>query len=226
MKIFTKILMSLIAIAVAAAHMFLPSVTIDAITLTLLVLAAFPWLLPYIKDFEIPGVVKISLPETKAATDKLKKDYIIKAKPAEFKLTTHPATITATPEAPTEQQALESTFQSLRRISETEPNLALVGFRIEIERRIVRLAQIFDLNTDRIGLSRLVRELVKREIISNDAGSGLTELIALGNQAAHGADVTREAADWVLDVGPSILTQLEDVEQPEKNGSNSDPDDA
>lgn len=218
--------MSLIAIAIAAAHIFLPSVTIDAITLTLLVLAAFPWLLPYIQDFEIPGVVKISLPETKAATDKLKEDHIIKVKPAQLKITTYPATITATPAAPSDQEILESTFESLRRISETEPNLALVGFRIEIEKRIVRLAQFFDLKTERVGLNRLVRELTKREIISSDAGSGLTELIALGNQAAHGADVTREAAEWVLDVGPSILTQLEDIQQPENSDSNSDPGDA
>ena len=226
MKNYTKIIISLIAIAIAAAHIFLPLVTIDAITLTLLVLAALPWLLPYIKDFEIPGVVKISLPETKAATDKLKKDHIIKAKCAQINLTAYPATITATSAAPSDQEILESTFESLRRISETEPNLALVGFRIEIEKRIYRLAQIFDLKTERISLIRLVSELTKREIISSDAGSGLTELIALGNQAAHGADVTREAADWVLDVGPSILTQLEDVEKPENSDSNSDLDDA
>jgi hypothetical protein len=226
MKIVTKIILSLIAIVIAGAHIFLPSVTIDAITIALLVLATLPWLLPYIKDFEIPGVVKISLPETKAATDKLKEEHIINAKSARFKITTYPATITATPAAQTDQEILESTFESLRRISETEPNLALVGFRIEIEKRIVRLAQFFDLKTERIGLSRLVRELIKREIISTNAGSGLTELIALGNKAAHGANVTREAADWVLDVGPSILTQLQDIEQLEDSNNSGEPSDA
>ena len=205
MKIFPKILISLIAIVIAATHVFLPSVTIDAITLILLVLAVLPWLLPYIKDFEIPGVVKISLPETKAATDKLKKDHIIKVKPAQLKITTYPAKVTVTGEK-------EAPFESLRRVSETEPNLALVGFRIEIEKRIIRLAEIFGIPADRVSLQRLVGELVKKDVITKSSASGLIELIALGNQAAHGANVTREAAEWVLDVGPSILMRLEDVE--------------
>ena len=147
-------------------------------------LAALPWLLPYVKDLEIPGVIKISLPDTKAATDKLKQGLIIKAKPTQIKIKTHPATITATPAKPSDQEVLDQTFESLRRISDTEPNLALVGFRIEIEKRIIRLADMFEIKSERIGLSRLVRELVRKEIISKAAGSGLTELIALGNQGS------------------------------------------
>jgi hypothetical protein len=213
MKSFPKILISLIAIVIAAAHTFLPSVTIDTITLILFVLAVLPWLLPYIKDFEIPGVVKISLPETKAATDKLK-DHIIKVKPAQLKITTYPAKVTVTGKK-------EAPFESLRRLSETEPNLALVGFRIEIEKRIIQLAEIFAIPTDRVSLRGLVGELVKRDVISKSSASGLIELIALGNQAAHGADVTREAAEWVLDVGPSVLTRLEDVEIPKEHDDNA-----
>jgi hypothetical protein len=212
MKTFPKILISFFAIAIAAAHIFMPSVTIDVITLILLVLAVLPWLLPYIKDFEIPGVVKISLPETKAATDKLKKDQIIQLKP--LKITTYPpkARVISSKERP---------FEYLRRVSETEPNLALVGFRIEIEKRIIRLAEIFDIPADGASLQRLVSELVKRDVISKSSASGLIELIALGNQAAHGANVTKEAAEWVLDVGPSILMRLEDIELPKVEGDDA-----
>jgi hypothetical protein len=42
-----------------------------------------------------------------------------------------------------------------------------------------------------------------------EAASGLMELIALGNRAAHGAAVSPDAGSWMLDVGPSILLQLD-----------------
>ena len=211
MKTFPKILVSFVAIVISAAHIFMPSVTIDAITLILFLLAVLPWLLPYIKEFEIPGVVKISLPETKAATDKLGEDQIIKLKPVHLKADTLPPRVTVT-------GSKEPPFEYLRRASETEPNLALVGFRIEIEKRIIRLAETSGISTDRVGLHRLVGELVERDVISKSSASGLIELIALGNQAAHGANVTREAAEWVLDVGPSILMRLEDIEFPKGQG--------
>jgi hypothetical protein len=60
-------------------------------------------------------------------------------------------------------------------------------------------------------LGQLIRELQKREILSAQNASGLIELTALGNSAAHGAEVTPNAANWVVDVGPSIITQLEEI---------------
>ena len=104
----------------------------------------------------------------------------------------------------------EDPFLSLRKVYKEDPNLALVGFRIEIEKRIYTLAEKSGISTERTGLQRLVRELIKNEIISSSAASGLLELIALGNQAAHGASVNKDAAEWVLDIGPSILIQLDD----------------
>jgi hypothetical protein len=202
-----KILVSVLFVALALAHVFLPSITIDTITLILLVLAIIPWLLPYISGFEIPGVVKITLPETKAATDKLKGDRIIRVPTGQLEIQEFRPEVVVT-------RRKEDSFEFLRRVYETNPNLALVGFRIEIERRIVRLAELFGIGTERVGLQRLVRELVNRGVLSASAASGLVELIALGNQAAHGADVTPEAAEWVLDIGPSILMQLEDIDLP------------
>lgn len=205
MKIFFKTLISLVAIALAAIHIFIPSISIDLITLSLFALAILPWVFPFIKDFEIPGVVKISLPETKAATEKISKNRVITAETGRIKITTAKAKITRG-----EKQIDD--YDSLRRLSETQPNLALVGFRIALEKRIVKLAESFNVPTEHRGLQRIVSELENKDVISKPSAAGLFELIALGNQAAHGAQVSREAADWVLDVGPSILLQLEDGE--------------
>ena len=210
MTMLARILWSTLVALMAAAHMFLPAVEIDAIALALIAIAALPWILPYVTGLEIPGVIKITLPETKAATEKLAREPII-VPAARLQFSGHAPTVRVAP-APDQ-------FEYLRRVYETDPNLSLVAVRMEIEKKVVQLAHVAGVPTDRVGLTRIVRDLAKREIISTSAAAGLSELVALGNQAAHGAKVTKEAAEWVLDVAPTLLLQLEQLGPPE-DGSN------
>jgi hypothetical protein len=201
-----KIIVTVVAIVLTVLHVVVPAIKIDTITLILLVIAALPWFLPYIKGFEIPGVVKITLPDTKAATDKVSGDTIIKMKPAQLRIKGHVPKVTVGPrETPP--------FEMLHRVYEEDPNLALVGFRIEIEKRLIRLAEAANIPTERTRLHKLVRNLVRLGVVSESVASGLMELIALGNQAAHGASVAPEAAKWMLDIGPGILRGLEDIDE-------------
>ena len=79
------------------------------------------------------------------------------------------------------------------------------------------MASKHNLDTFRKPLSSIVRELQNRKLIPINEASGLMDLIRLGNNAAHGADVSPDAANWVLDVGPSILDSLDRlIEQYEK----------
>ncbi len=55
------ILVSILFIALAVAHLFLEQVTVDSITIILLVLASLPWLFPYLKSLELPGGIKVEL---------------------------------------------------------------------------------------------------------------------------------------------------------------------
>ncbi len=191
-----KITMSMIALTLALLHQFVPTAKIDATTLVLIAVAILPWILNYIKGFEIPGVVKIDLIDAKAATDK-----IVQPGVGGIAITGHAPTVKVEPRP--------DSFASLRTVYESDANLALVGFRIEVEKRIRELARANGLGNDRDTLQRLIRDLTNRGVILPDAGSGLIEMIALGNRAAHGAEVSAEAAAWVLDVGPSILLQLD-----------------
>jgi hypothetical protein len=95
-------------------------------------------------------------------------------------------------------------------IAQTDPNLALVGLRIEIERRIRTLAQRHDLKETKV-LSQMLRELRFRNILTGDVAGGLSELIHAGNMAAHGADVTGNVASWAIETGPVILGQLDEI---------------
>ena len=55
------ILVSTMIMALAGAHLFWDKVTVDLITLILLVLACLPWLFPYLKTLELPGGIKLEL---------------------------------------------------------------------------------------------------------------------------------------------------------------------
>jgi hypothetical protein len=100
--------------------MIWPNIKIDSITITLLIVAIIPWVLPYIKGFEIPGVIKVDLPETKATTDKVVGcNVVIYPKSTSMKIDAHPATVKIEEDDP---------FDSLRKIALTDPNLAMVGF--------------------------------------------------------------------------------------------------
>ena len=193
-----KILISALAVVLALIHQFVPALTIDATTLLLIAVAILPWILQYLRGFEIPGVIKIDLADAKAATDKVTRT--VQPGAGQLAITGHP---------PTVEVSQNDFFANLRTIYGSDPNLALVGFRIEIEKRVRELARVYKLGNERDPLQRLMRDLINRGVIPPDAGSGLIEMIALGNRAAHGAAVSPDAASWVLDVGPSILLQLD-----------------
>lgn len=207
-----KVLVTVLALVLAGVHVLLPSVTVDTITLILVVIAALPWLIRYVKEFEIPGIVKITLPDAKAITDKIEQGNIVLIPQSELKLKGYAPTVVVSEKPGT-------AIDNLRLIAESDPNLAMVGFRIEVEKRIKRLAQLNGMPIERRGLNRLIRELSDENVLSRPAAGGLLDLVGLGNQAAHGAEVTRDAAEWVLDVGPDILRQLEATES-DASGSN------
>jgi len=48
-------------LVLAAAHLFCDAVTVDSITIILLVLACLPWLAPYLKSIELPGGFKVEI---------------------------------------------------------------------------------------------------------------------------------------------------------------------
>ena len=46
---------------------------------------------------------------------------------------------------------------------------------------------------------------------SDISAHGLIELIQFGNQAAHGIEVPKDAAKFMLDAGPKIIAILDEV---------------
>ncbi len=188
------------ALGLAVGHVVFPSLAIDAITVSLLLMAVLPWAIPFVKSLELPGGFKIETRDVQSATEKIMHSEVTGTIDAKL----------AGPEAHLAGVVGKlSDIELLSRIAEFNPNLALVGIRIDIERRLVALAEANEIPTNRRPLARILRDLRAREVVPGSIASGLTELVELGNRAAHGVEVSEDAAQWVLKSAPQIISQLE-----------------
>ena len=95
-------------------------------------------------------------------------------------------------------------------VADKDPNLALAGLRIEIEKRLRVIARKYQL-PDKTTLMQTLRLLQQREVLTSSSLSGLQELISAGNSAAHGARIEPEVADWAMSYGPIVLSTLDNI---------------
>lgn len=179
---------SLGALLLALVHIIWPQLAIDAIALALIVIAILPWLAPLVKSLELPGGWKVEFQELQKAASRAESAGLLAAQPSEK----------------------ETTF-SFQSIASRDPNLALAGLRIEIEKRLSSLAEIHGLNPRRaMGVGQALRALEHAEVLSNEERSILADMVNMLNAAVHGAEVDSRAAAWAIDVGPRLLTSLDE----------------
>jgi len=101
---------------------------------------------------------------------------------------------------------------SVPSLPQADPNLQLVGLRIEIEQRLNQLAQAHRVELEgapRPTPRRLVQRLVATGVLPQSVASPLLDLIGLGNQAAHGVEVSDGAGEWAQREGPRLLEALD-----------------
>jgi hypothetical protein len=170
------------ALVVAATHALWPNVKIDASTMVLLLIAVLPWLGFIFKSVELPGGLRVEYPELQKAREEADEAGLL-AEPAH------------------EQPAYLSVF-------EDDPNLALAGLRIEIERCLRGIAEAKNIPVGRASISRLLRILREHNALSQQDGAVLSDLLGLLNSAVHGAEVDPRAAQWAMEVGPRLLAGL------------------
>jgi hypothetical protein len=187
-----KVTISLVCAGFAAVHLLAPTINIDAVTLGLLAIGLLPWFQPLVKSLELPGGLKIELQDVKAAMDKISSSLASETRTE------------AADNLPPETGLLSF----ISKVAEQDPNLALVGLRIEVEKLLVEIAEATGVATERRGANALLNELSRRAVIPSAVAAGLTEFVSLGNQAAHGATVSKDAAAWALAIAPQFLGAL------------------
>lgn len=185
-------------------RIFLPELKVDSITLALLVVAVLPWLSSLIESAKFPGGWEVRFRDLQAAGNE-----IIETAP--------PATT-----APTTAPPDDETKPSYLKIVGEDPNLALVGLRIEIETRMRKLAEAYDI-PENLPLSRILSRLRSQNIVLRGLENALYQLIRAGNRAAHGARVEEDAAFWAIDVGPEILNALDRIIEERRTSASAVP---
>jgi hypothetical protein len=184
----TQILITLAALIVAIIHVAYPNITIDATTVFLLAVAVLPWLIPLVKSLEFPGGWKVEFQELEEAKSKAEKAGLLSNK----------------------KKGTKTPSYSFESILERDPNLALAGLRIELEKRLVQIAKLNKIDATRASIGQLLRLLNQERILTPEESSALADMSGLLNAAVHGANVDKRATDWAMEVGPKVLQSLDE----------------
>lgn len=97
-------------------------------------------------------------------------------------------------------------------VTETDPNLALAGCRLDIEKEIRRIAKEHEIpSADSAAVKTLITSLGENNIIEPGTAPGLRGLVDLGNRAAHGAAVDESSIEVLRTDGRAILAYLASV---------------
>ena len=182
-----QITISVVAIALAVAHMVWPAIKVDSITIVLMVISVLPWLAPVIKSLELPGGYKIEFQEVQDAKQKADKAGLLDSTPKSG-----------------EPDPL------YMQIAEQDPNLALAGLRIEIEKRLLRILKANDISTQRLSVGKMLKLLVDQQAINKDEYYALSDIVNVLNSAVHGATVSQDTVEYALDMGTSLLSALDE----------------
>ncbi len=222
----TKIIFSVVAGGLLLLHLIWPHISLDLGSVVLLVIALAPWAAPVIKSMEFPGGFKISFQDIQRATEKItsaepppsktgvghklpseaRSEGVGEAK-AEAGSIKEGESTTPAPYRPSQEQTLEH----LRDVAELSPNLALVGLRVEIERKLKDIAEAYGIRPRTGSAGGILHLLQKRGVLRPTLAEGIRELVSFGNEAAHSrAAVSREAAGLALDRAPEVLGALDD----------------
>lgn len=184
-----QVTITVAAVAIATAHLIWPELKIDAVTLVLLVAAMVPWLAPLFKSVELPGGWKVEFQDLERARAEVENAGLV-AEPSE--------------------QDRGKEYYSFQLVAEEDPNLALAGLRIELEKRLRELAAVRGLEVRRGGVGTLLRQLDRDDALNPRERGALADMVQLLNNAVHGAEVDGRTAQWAIEYGPRLLSALEE----------------
>lgn len=170
-------------------HLICPNIKIGPTTISLLVIAIVPWLGSLFKSLKLPGGTELIYNnELQKAEDESEKAGLLVQKE--------------------EVSKFDYPFQS---VAEEDPQLALAGLRIEIEKHLKDIAKLYNItNVKYINIRNLIKMLSEKNIINREQNSILLDMIGILNQAAHGELQNKDfAREWVLHFGPRLLGSLD-----------------
>ncbi|PKA99470.1 hypothetical protein B0O79_3181 [Flavobacteriaceae bacterium MAR_2009_75] len=187
-----KIIITIIGVLLATTHLIFPKINIDLITVFLIAIAIVPWVESLFKSVELPGGLKLEFQDLERIELEAKEAGLIKDDSEE--------------DSQIEYLDKDYVFVDL---AKTNPSLALVSLRIEIEKRLRQIAEKYSIESNRYSMSRTLQILSKKGILTAQENSTMRDMISTLNHAAHGMEFDQRTAEWIIDNGPQIIDSLD-----------------
>ena len=185
------IVTSVIAIA-ALAHVFVDSVSVNTVGITLLAMMYVPWAGLFFSKLEIPGVLTVEGRELRKAVEPIAAGGLF-------------------------QRSRDRDSQRRRRhtyafeaVAGGDRNMVLAGLSMELQRRLQDIAKSKGITAGGKSLHSVVDQLAHQGVIRREEASAISDLLPLLNKAVHGANVDRAAVEWALDFGVPLLDALDE----------------
>jgi len=105
-----------------------------------------------------------------------------------------------------------SHIRAIQGLVESEPILALAKLRIEIEKVLKKIFRITGLKNRQkrpMSAGQIAYSLAAAEIINKNIAQSIQEVISICNRALHGEDIRIQDAKSIVDVGTSLLSELD-----------------
>src|SRR5438067_6568645 len=134
-----KALISVGLVVVVLAHLAWPN-QFDALTIGVLILAVLIWIAPPIESLRLPGIGEITFQKVQELGQRIIKSATQEIEGAVTGVGRLEGHLTVQPRSETRSQ-----FD----ISTTDPNILLIGLGIEVEKRLRRLAEEYEIPVTR-----------------------------------------------------------------------------
>jgi len=191
-KKYLKIIITIIGVSLATAHLIFPDIKIDLITVFLVAIAIIPWVESLFKSVELPGGLKLEFQDLERIELEAKESGLINKESEDI-----------------QNLELEDKDYVFVELAQNNPSLALVSLRIEIEKRLRQIAEKYSVENRQYSMSRQLQTLTEKGIITPQENSTLRDMLHTLNQAAHGIEFDQRTADWIIENGPLIVNSLE-----------------
>ena len=208
-KTLIQIGISIISFFILVVHISRPRLTIDTVTVSLLIISIIPWVTPFLKSLEVPGIAKVEFKyEIEEVTQKAEDAGLLSKK-------TNPESarygvVNILPSKRTDSKDELKPEYLFQQIAENDPNLALADLRIEIEKKLNFIAKCYDLKIrNSLSVDIILEFLYNEDILSLEEKSVISELINLLNKAVHGAEIDKSTAHRAISTGQGILNTLD-----------------
>ena len=179
-----SICISVVASILLIMHLLNPTLPIDSITISLLIIAIIPWAWFIFKSIKLPGGFELNYRDLEEITRKLDATGIM-----------------------AESGEVVPDFESIT-IQSLSPILQLANLRIEIEKRLRKLAKMKNIEINR-PISQIINNLFGVRALSRGDLEVLRQLFMILNAAIHGEEIAGPVSAWALDEGPRLLAGLD-----------------